>query len=102
MSEDIEYIIPEEFKLMGQLAGPLAMKLSERLHGKPDCSLVNAYFGTDYEWFINEKLDDIQMFAPQLVDAVNDLGRCVIPEDLEPALHGANPFWNPFSTAWMR
>ena len=88
MSEEIEYIIPEEYLLMGKLAGPLAMALSERLHGKPDCDLVDAYYGTDYEWFINDKLNDLQMFAPQLVDAVNDLGRCVIVEDVEPALEG--------------
>jgi hypothetical protein len=88
MSEEIEYIIPEEFRLMGKLAGQMVMELSERLHGKPDCDLVDAYYGTDYEWFINDKLDDLQVFAPWLVEAVNDLGRCTMPEDVEPALKG--------------
>ena len=83
---DTEYIIPEQFKLMGQLAGPISMVLSQRLHGKPDCNLVSTYLGTDYESFINAKMDDMQLFVPRLTDAVNDLGRCVLNDEVEPAL----------------
>ena len=86
MSE-IEYLIPEHFVLMGQLAGPMALKLSRRLNGKPDCHHVNAYHGSDYVGFINDKLDDMKRLVPPLADAVNDLGHCVIEEDVEPALN---------------
>ena len=83
----IEYLIPEHFVLMGQLAGPMALKLSRRLHETPDCCLINAYHGSNYIGFINDKLNDMKRLVPPLADTVNCLGCCVIEEDVEPALN---------------
>jgi len=77
MLEDVEIIIPEHFQFMAEYAGPMALKLSQRLHGKPDCYDYDEHAAIDCPGFINEKLADMQEYVPDVVEAINSLSRSV-------------------------
>ncbi len=82
-----KHTIPEQFVLMGKLAGPVVTELSQRLDGSPNCVAVQAYQGRDYVWFIDAKMDDMQVFVPRLTEAMNRIGRCVDKAGVQPALN---------------
>jgi hypothetical protein len=35
MDDEIHYVLPENIRLMASHAGPLALKLAQRLHARP-------------------------------------------------------------------
>lgn len=60
MLEQVEVHIPEHFRFLAEYAGPMALKLSQRFHGKPDCYDYDEHAAIDCPAFINEKLADMQ------------------------------------------
>jgi len=86
MTTEIEYTIPEEFQMMAALAGPLALRLFQRLHGKPDCHDFDEHAAIDCPDFINEKLGDMQEYVPEVTFAINQLPGCTSEYEIENAL----------------
>jgi len=59
MLNDVEIIIPEHFRFMAEYAGPMALKLSQRLHGKPYC-LTKTTHGINCPSFISVKISEMK------------------------------------------
>ncbi|SOB60136.1 protein of unknown function [Pseudodesulfovibrio profundus] len=99
MLEDVEVNIPEYFRFMAEYAGPMALKLSQRLHGKPDCFDYDEHAAIDCPAFINEKLADMQEYVPDVVEAINSLGRSVSEYEILNAFEDIDRACDPILTS---
>lgn len=99
MLEDVEIIIPEHFRFMADYAGPMALKLSQRLHGKPDCYDYDEHAAVDCPGFINAKLGDMQEYVPDVVEAINSLGRSISEYEIINAFEDIDRACDPILTS---
>lgn len=78
----------EKDAFMGELAGPLALKLALRCHGKPQNAVGKVHSEDDYPFFIHNILNMMEECLPAVAEAMNRLGRCVSKSDVETAMQG--------------
>jgi len=99
MVEDIEVVIPDHFRLMAEYAGPMALKISQRLHCKPDCYDYDEHAAIDCPAFINEKLADMQEYVPDVVKAINSLGKSGSEYEIMDAFENIDQACKPLLTS---
>jgi hypothetical protein len=93
MDDDVDIFIAEEYRTMAAFAGPLAGRISRRLHGRPDCFEYDVKTVSDCPGFIDGMLERLRENASEVAAALNRLGGTVddvaielVMDDLEHAL----------------